>query len=434
MKPYLGRIPFLRHALTLMAGTILAQLLPLITAPLMSRLYTPAEFGAFAIFTVAATLLSTVVTGRYESAIVLPETNREAITVLALVIGVALTLSSACFLFLVLLSSFSSFDPSAAGHLLLFVPAATVGIASYQALYCWLNRGSHYRPMAAAMVAQNVAMVLSSLGLAYCGAGAHGLAGGYVFGKAVGVGALLFAAWPSLVQNRRYLRVRRMRRSAVRYANFPRYSAPASLVNMAARQMPILLLTAFFDATVVGMYSLNQRVFAAPAGLIAKTVGDVYCQRASVEFTKFQHCLTSYRSTFWLLLLTSLPVFLVLLAAGPQLFTFVFGAEWELAGLFAQVQSPLLLLGLIASPLSVTFHIAQKQKHELSWQIGLLVAVSICTFAGCLSTQPLLAVGGFASAYCFMYILYLGMSYHFAKPKILNGAPDAYPAGTGAIA
>ncbi len=68
--------PLLRATLTLMAGGALAQALPLLLGPLLTRLYTPSQFGLYHLFAAVAANLAVVACARYEHA--LPLANDEA--------------------------------------------------------------------------------------------------------------------------------------------------------------------------------------------------------------------------------------------------------------------------------------------------------------------------------------------------------------------
>ena len=65
----------LRSTLTLLAGGALAQLLPLLLGPWLTRLYSPTEFGQFSFIWTLATNLAVVGCVRYEFALPL---EREA--------------------------------------------------------------------------------------------------------------------------------------------------------------------------------------------------------------------------------------------------------------------------------------------------------------------------------------------------------------------
>ena len=75
---------FSKNVLTLMTGSTIAQVLPIVFTPILTRLYSPEEFGVFAFYISLVTFLIVFSSGRYEQAIVLPKTDKQAINILSL--------------------------------------------------------------------------------------------------------------------------------------------------------------------------------------------------------------------------------------------------------------------------------------------------------------------------------------------------------------
>ena len=96
---------FAAHVLTLMTGATIAQAIPIAIAPILTRLYTPSDFGVFALFSSLVSLAAIIATGRYELAIMLPEDDQDAINLMALSVGISLLVSSIC---LVVVAIFNS--------------------------------------------------------------------------------------------------------------------------------------------------------------------------------------------------------------------------------------------------------------------------------------------------------------------------------------
>ena len=71
--------PLLRASLTLMAGGALAQALPLLLGPLLTRLYTPTQFGLYHLFMAVAANLAVVACARYEHALPMAQRCRKAL-------------------------------------------------------------------------------------------------------------------------------------------------------------------------------------------------------------------------------------------------------------------------------------------------------------------------------------------------------------------
>ena len=72
------------HVLTLTTGTTIAQGIPLFIAPVLTRIYTPEDFGIIALYMAIASIIAVISTGRYELAGMLPDKNEDAINIFAL--------------------------------------------------------------------------------------------------------------------------------------------------------------------------------------------------------------------------------------------------------------------------------------------------------------------------------------------------------------
>ena len=79
-----------------MTGTIIAQAIPIAISPILTRIYRPEDFGLYAIFVAIITILGTVVSGRYELAIMLPKKDEDAINIFAL--GILITVCMTAFI------------------------------------------------------------------------------------------------------------------------------------------------------------------------------------------------------------------------------------------------------------------------------------------------------------------------------------------------
>jgi O-antigen/teichoic acid export membrane protein len=57
---------FFRNVTTLALGTVISQIIVLASSPLLSRLFTVADFGVLSIFTSISVFFAVLSTGRYE--------------------------------------------------------------------------------------------------------------------------------------------------------------------------------------------------------------------------------------------------------------------------------------------------------------------------------------------------------------------------------
>ena len=75
---------FSRDVLTIFTGATIAQIIPVLVSPVITRLYGPADFGLLAVFTSITSIIAVIVCLRYESAIVLASSDEEAANVFGL--------------------------------------------------------------------------------------------------------------------------------------------------------------------------------------------------------------------------------------------------------------------------------------------------------------------------------------------------------------
>ena len=85
---------FASDVLKLAGGAALAQVVSVLVAPLISRLYGPDVFGVSSVFNSIVTILGVVACARYELAIMLPRQDEEAVNLLAVSLYSAMGVSA----------------------------------------------------------------------------------------------------------------------------------------------------------------------------------------------------------------------------------------------------------------------------------------------------------------------------------------------------
>jgi len=410
---------YVRNIATLMTGTALAQAIPIAISPILTRLYSPEEFGIFALYMAIVSIASVAVTGRYEMAILLPKRDGDAFNVVALAMGLSGAVSGLLFLSVMLFNRFFSDLLGAPGlsRWLYWVPASTLLVGVYQSLNYWSNRKGHYRRLAISRVTQSGSSAMVQLGGGYGGSGATGLVGGQLIGQALSsvvLGGLIYKEDHAQVRKIKKLRLIAMAR---RYSNFPKYLIAAHGINIASSQMPVILLSMLFTTATAGFYTLTQRVMGAPMSLIAGAIGDVFRQEASHSYVQQGNCKDIYWKTFKRLVMIAAPLSVLFFFVAPWVFGFVFGPAWRVSGEYAQILTPVLFFGFVVSPLSAMFMIAEKQRMDLAWQLCFFVAVGGSFFIGHLFSSAKVSLAVFSFAYSAMQVVSGLISYRLAAGR-----------------
>jgi O-antigen/teichoic acid export membrane protein len=402
----------LRGVTSIVAGSIAGQGLVILSYPLLTRLYDPAELGLLTVFTSVVGMLSVISTASLEAAIPIPPDDGEAADVawsaLTVVFGTTL-----------LTAVVGLFAASPLAHLL-GVPAlaqywwlvalTVLAIGTYLVLSEWMVRDRTYGALGRRNLLQGVGQTATQIGL--------GLAGVRPLGLLLGLAVSRLVALGGLMSSNGLLRQRRpslagMRSALRRFRRFPLLAAPSSLINSAGLEVPLLLVSALYGDARAGLLGLTVRVFSGPTAIIGQAVSQVYTGETSAAIRQPGDALGKLLrgAVLRLLLLGAGPVLLVVVA-GPWLFGLIFGPTWTEAGEYARFLAVAYLAQFAVTPVSSTLFLLERQGHELVWGCIRFVltagGMAACGLLGVpvLTAVIVLAVGHVLS-YAALYILCL---------------------------
>lgn len=396
----------IRSVATLASATAGGQLVLVLASPLLTRLYTPEQFGVLAIFSSMLGVIVVISSLRYELAIPLPKSQINGKSLLSIALGI----NSLCALLILLLVYWLRAPiaeltgvPSLASFLWL-LPVAVLFMGTYRSLNFWAVRNRDYKRIAQTKISQSVSNIVVQLAGGFAGIGALGLLLGQIVGQAVGVGRLSrgLAISDFLFKNKNdFSRKRVLFR---RYSRFPKYDVPAAFINTLSNELPPLMFTALFNPAVAGFYLLAQRVLASPLSLVGQAVAQVLYGSVGDAIASGRLGSVVKKVVFTLIALVVLPS-LVVFFWGEDLFAFIFGESWREAGQVAGI----LMLGLAAqfvySPISLILLATEGQHINLTLNLIMILLRGLGIYWGWLQNDALMAVMGFSVAGFFTYLL-----------------------------
>jgi O-antigen/teichoic acid export membrane protein len=413
MVARLVRSRYARSVTILAGGTALAQLVTVVSAPVLARLFSPDEFGQLGLFLSVMYIGSLVVSLRYEQAVVVPTSTAAAVRLLHLALrivpGVAIVVTIALF-------GLSATGVAGFGHLPTYAAVfALVGLVAtgvLQALRFWLIRMQAYRIMSTVQVSQSLGRAAGQIALGFAGLGLVGLLIGDTLGRLVGLLRVIRAAGPGIAAAAREA-TPPMGEVIRGYWRFPILGVPSSLLNAAVVALPVPLLAMSYGLTIAGQFALVQRVLGLPLAVIGASVGDALLARLSEQSRDDPAAMrTNFLRTGLALTLITVPIAVVLAALGPRLFALVFGPAWTDAGRMASLLAPWFLGALIVSPLSRVAIIYQGQGWKLAYDI-----LSMLGVVGSLLGGAAIGLGwpgailAFALVQAAAYVVYFGILY-----------------------
>ena len=372
---------FKRNVFTLMMGTLVAQAIPIAVSPILTRLYSPGDFGMLTLFVSVFAVLSAISALRYELAIMQPELDEDAV---ALVVLSLIITAGFCSALVALITLFG--DRIVAllgiqgGTWLYFIPLGVFFGGAVQALGYWHSRHQRFQRISQGKIAQGMATV----GI-QCGANSLALGSGLISGYVGGLGISLFVFCRGVWKNEKDIFKKvtfdSLRRNARTYKDFPKYSVIGALADNASLQMPVFILNRFFDAHSTGCFGLTFRVLNLPMALAASSLSQVLYQRLStMQYSEPEAVRSLILKIFLLLLVAMVPVIGVAAFFGEPLFALVFGEPWRVAGSMAGVLVFAVAIRFAVSPLSSVLALSQNIRLGVIWQTTYFFTISITLY------------------------------------------------------
>lgn len=403
---------FTKNVTTQVLGTGIAQVLPFLATPLLTRLFTEKDFAIYTSFFAIASIFAVAVGGKYYLAIVLPKEEGEAhkVFLLSIYLTIAYTFALAG-----ILPFFHQFFPENLHQVLYFVPVYVLFYGLWSSYVNVSIRHKTFSSNAISKVLQSAGYIVCAIGLGFSKIMAFGLVVAKVFGTA--------SSWIFLtrkVSNRfRMIPLKNLRKVAIEYIDFPKYGIWPAFLNTISLQALILILAKFYPIDDLGFYGLTYMVLSAPLTLIGASYKDVFYQKmADLMNTDGQSkALLFFKKSTLALFAMGLPIGLTLYFFGEPLFSFVFGEKWERSGEFASILALSFVVKLVVSPLSSVFNATNKLRIASRWQV-LYFVTTFLTLGSCamifeLKTIHLLMV--YVLHEIVLYGIYFGLQYRMIK-------------------
>lgn len=356
---------FSRNVLTLMTGTTIAQAIPIAISPILTRLYTPEDFGVFALYMSIASILAVLATGRYELAIMLPKKDEDAVNIAALSIVISFFVSFIVFLIVFIFNSeiTTLLGNDKISNWLYFVPITVLLTGIYQSFNYWSNRKKQYKRLATSRIVKSGATGTTNIGLGFSGFGASGLIVGGIAGQVIATSIL--AQMVCKEDRNKFKEIRRIKIFALikKYKKFPIFNLPNALIDGLRLSGVSILIAKFFTTATLGQFSLAWKMVQTPMSLIGSSLSQVFFQKISSS-NKMELNLIVKKFIIKAFII-ALPIFLIIYFFAVDIFIIVFGENWRLAGEAASIMTPWLFLNFLSGPMANVFIVLNKQEVVL---------------------------------------------------------------------
>lgn len=407
---------FTKNVLTLATGTAIAQAIPFLILPVLSRLYAREDFGFFSIFMSVVSGIAVIVSGRYDLAILLPKSNRDSYRLILLSFYICSAVSLLSFVVVGILCAVGLIS-----CWFLLIPVFVFLTGLYQIFVNWNNRKKEYRKISFFRINNSIAINGSSALFGFLKLNSFGLITGNLAGLIFSDFIFLKKEIKEFVHQLRTTKFSYLKLTAYKYREMPKVNSIQALIDMYQLNGIVYLVPVFFNSAILGMYSFGMRILQAPVNLIGGAIAQVYYQRASEKFCADENIQNLMKETIKKAAIIALPIPIILLLSGENLFAFVFSEKWRIAGLYAKILSPWIYFDFIRMTISQTAIIIkiQKQMAKISF-VGISIMTIAIVYSGLIAKDILPGFYIISVSYSLLDIFIILWIFNAVKKHYLN--------------
>lgn len=402
---------FIGDSFLMILSSGIAQVILIITTPIITRLYSPAEFGEFTIFSNIAMILIPIINARYDLLIVNAKNDRSAnilsqisflISLLILLILIPILAISAWlypnfildFIFIIIM---------------LFLVSLTNIFTNY------LNKERKYKVLSLINVFRAGSMALLQIIFGLLSLGSLGLIIGFSLSYITGItlGYKTFKKHFNIVRNKEETKALFLENK-----NQLVYSTPSILLNSLSFSVVVFFIGILYTNTEVGIYGMAIRVLGIPVTIISLGLSKIFMQQANdyyIERGNFRNLLLKFSST---LVIVSIILYVPLYLFSEELVNILLGHSWVDAIIVIKIVIPLFVIRLIVSTVSLSVIVLQKQQLELILQALFLIGTTVTFVISKMLNLTFLNFVSINTAVLIVsYMIFFIALYYFAKNK-----------------
>lgn len=390
IRDLIRKSPTAKHVSTLLSGTVIAQLLALITAPLISRLYSPTEIGVYTLFTSVVATVVAVAGLRYDLGIVLPKSHgnarllRNTVTVIIFVVSICVTLFMIPFA-----GALAKWlgNPELAPWLI-YSGLAVFTLSQVNSFNYWFTRTLQYRVISINRVQMSGSIAISQIVFSLCHlGGVAGLVIGHILGQSLAAGTLMWKGRKQ-VEGETAPSLTRLQ-LLKRYKKMPLINGPNALVDAIRLNGIMMMIGALFSTDAVGQFGQAWRLMQAPVSLITGAISQVFYQKFAS--TEKGNTTALVKTSVKLSLISGFVPFAVIAIIAPWLFPWFLGSQWNESGLIGQALVPWLYLNVATSPISTVFLTIDRQQVLFAFAVTYMAVGLGAVYIGTLLGWSLIA-------------------------------------------
>lgn len=389
----------IRNSAKLLSANAIAQAIGLLVYPILSRLYTPEDFGLLNLFLGLGGLLVLLSTAEYQYAILLPREERKSKG--AFQVCMVLLLSTT--LLLVLTMPFREsialcFKAERLVDYYFLLPIFVLLGGLWNVLNMYYTRKKLFNAVSAYQLSQSILSSGAKIALFYTPLQMGGLLYATVIASLGACVATISRHLKSQLKELLSFDKLAIKTALTEYRKFPLFSLPRAFANNLSNTLPTLLLTPFFGLSLVGYFSMAVTLAFRPIAMICNSIHQVLFQRVVEQVNLQQSIIGLFKRYSLYTILLIIPIFVVLYILMPTLVIWLLGEGWEMTTTCIRWMLPWLCITCLSSPICFVSDVFMQQKVGFVFEMLIVLMRLLGIMIGILTNSFMNAVMG----YCLM--------------------------------
>lgn len=386
----------IKNTVKLLVANISVSAISFFSIPVVSRLYTPTDFGDAAYFLSIVGITAGVSSLRYDASIVLTPSFKEA-RIMFLTSTIICILVSVLAWFIAML--INRMSPGSTGVLSKYngiFPFAIFLHGFSQTVISLHTKYKQFSEIGLMNITKVVVQQTHRIGLGVLGfASAFQMIFSVLTGLCVSIytaGSFLRSVFMKTMIDR--IQLKDIYNGIKRYKNFPLYSSWTYFINLLSIQLPFLLIGILFGTEKVGFFSAAIMLLGAPQ-LLSNAIGRVLYQQSVLAHSKGELS-DIITHVYQRLVVYGIFPYALIAVYGFEITTFFFGERWTEAGRYSQYLSLMYFCFFFSSPLGHLYNVLEMQKVNLKFNLLRLLVQFLWLVIGGLLGSIFIALLGYA--------------------------------------
>lgn len=366
-----------KNMLTLLWGAVAAKLLGASVMPILTRLYTPEDFGIMSVFIAVTFIIYPIFTLRYPLGIPACKTSGAARNLVVLSIFLSVFVFFALLIVYFILNFIGIVDIYYSSHkkYIYYYLIASFFLAINEIIIMWGTRERRFKNISIGEGLQALVGVALKIISGIFGADGRALMIGQAFQKSFGATILIIDLSKDVLSGISQIKRQRILLLARLNVDYPVYRLPSHFLMSFSMQAPVIFVAGLYGTKAVGQMGLAMMALTTPVTIIGNSLGrSYYAEIGKLKKNREKVRKITAEVIKKLFLISLIPAIIIFLF-GDTIFSFVFGYQWAEAGSIAGLMSIYMVGQIISNPIMNVFNVFGGQKIYLMINITRLLIV-----------------------------------------------------------